>query len=123
MPVVAAPGEVAVFTESDAKVAFDAHGGECVGWRNSLAPRMLFALPRCCTGTAEKLHMPVLMCLGDNDLQASPRFAARIASLMPNVEIRRYPVGHFDVYIGELFEEISSAGAEFLSRHLVSSRP
>ncbi len=68
--------------------------------------------------------MPVLMCLGDNDLQASPRFAARIASLMPNVEIRRYPVGHFDVYIGgELFEEISSAGAEFLSRHLVSSRP
>ncbi len=38
VPVVAAPGEVAVFTESDAKVAFDAHGGECVGWRNSLAP-------------------------------------------------------------------------------------
>ena len=58
------------------------------------------------------------MCVGDNDLQASPRFAARIASLMNNVELRRYPVGHFDVYLGQLFEEISSAEAEFLQRHL-----
>lgn len=123
VPVVAEPGKVCVFTESDAKVAFDALGGETVGWRNALAPRMLFALPHYRKGTAERLHMPVLMCLGDNDLQASPRFAAHIASLMPNVEIRRYPVGHFDVYLGQLFEEISSAEAEFLRRHLIGGPP
>jgi uncharacterized protein len=123
VPVVAEPGRVAVFTEPEAKVAFGALGGESVGWRNALAPRMLFALPRYRPGTAERLHMPVLMCLGDNDLQASPRFAAHIASLMPNVEIHRYPVGHFDVYMGQLFEEISSAEAEFLSRHLGGGSP
>lgn len=117
VPVVAEPGKLAVFTESDAEAAFEALGGEAVGWRNALAPRMLFTLPRYREGTAEKLHMPVLMCLGDNDLQASPRFAARVASLMPNVEIRRYPVGHFDVYVGRLFEEISSAEADFLRRN------
>jgi pimeloyl-ACP methyl ester carboxylesterase len=121
VPVVADSGEVAVFTEPEAKAAFEALGGEAVGWRNALAPRMLFALPRYRTGTAEKLRMPVLMCLGDHDQQASPRFAARIASLMNNVELHRYPVGHFDVYTGSLFEEISSLEAAFLHRHLIQS--
>ena len=119
VPVVADSGEAAVFTEPEAKAAFEALGGEAVGWRNALAPRMLFALPRYREGTAEKLHMPVLMCLGDHDLQASPRFAARIASLMNNVELHRYPVGHFDVYTGTLFEAISAVETEFLRRHLI----
>ncbi|OBG75808.1 alpha/beta hydrolase [Mycobacterium sp. E3305] len=120
VPVVSRSGGVAVFTEPEAGFAFEALGGEAVGWRNSLAPRMLFALPRYREGTAEKLHMPVLMCVGDQDLQASPRFAVRIASLMNNVELHRYPVGHFDVCTGKLFEEISSVQTEFLHRHLVS---
>lgn len=63
--------------------------------------------------------MPVLMCLGDHDLQASSRYAAHIASLMPRVEIRLYRVGHFDVYLVTLWDEICSAQAEFLHRHLL----
>ncbi|OBI31410.1 hypothetical protein A5709_24530 [Mycobacterium sp. E1386] len=118
VPVVADPGQTAVFPEPEAKAAFEALGGEAVGWRNALAPRMLFALPRYRKGTAEKLRMPVLMCVGDHDLQASPRFAVRIASRMNNVELHRYPVGHFDVYTGALFEAISSVQTEFLRRHL-----
>ncbi len=119
VPVVADCGRVAVFTEPEARAAFEALGGESIGWRNALAPRMLFHLPRYRTGTAEKLRMPVLMCLGDHDLQASPRFAARIASLMNNVELHRYPVGHFSVYTGTLFDEISSVETDFLRRHLI----
>lgn len=119
VPVVANSGTVAVFTEPEARAAFEALGAEAVGWRNALAPRMLFALPRYRKGTAEKLRMPVLMCIGDRDLQASPRFGARIASLMNNVELHRYPVGHFDVYTGTLFETISAVETEFLHRHLI----
>jgi fermentation-respiration switch protein FrsA (DUF1100 family) len=118
VPVVAEAGQVAVFTERDAKVTFEALGGEAVGWRNALAPRFIFALPRYRKGTAERLSMPVLICLGDHDLQASSRYAARIASRMPRVEIRHYPVGHFDVYLDPLFEEISTTQADFLCRHL-----
>lgn len=117
--VVGDSGGAAVFTEPEAKAAFEALGGEAVGWVNALAPRMLFALPRYRNGTAEKLHMPVLMCVGDQDLQASPRFAVRIASAMNNVELHRYPIGHFDVYTGTLFEEISAVETEFLHRHLI----
>lgn len=118
VPVVAAPGQVAVFTEPDARAAFEALGGEAVGWRNELAPRFVLALPRYREGTAERLHMPVLVVLGDRDLQASSRYAARIAARMPRVEIRHYPVGHFDVYLDPLFEEISDVETEFLARHV-----
>lgn len=121
VPVVADSGEVAVFTEPEARAAFEALGGEIVGWRNALAPRMLFALPRYRKGIAEQLRMPVLMCLAEHDLQASPRFAARIASLMTNVELHRYPVGHFEVYTGLRFDEISSVETDFLHRHLISA--
>ncbi len=120
VPVVAEPGHVAVFTEPEAKRAFDALGGEAVGWRNQLAPRFIWSLPRYRKGTAESLHMPVLMCLADHDLQASSRFAAHIASLMPNVEIRHYPVGHFDVYVGSLRDEITSSQAAFFERQLIA---
>ena len=37
---------------------------------------------------------------------------------MPNVQIRRYPVGHFDVYLDPLFDEISTTQADFLREHL-----
>jgi fermentation-respiration switch protein FrsA (DUF1100 family) len=46
VPVVAGRGELAVFTESDAQATFAALGGEACGWRNELAPRFFFALPR-----------------------------------------------------------------------------
>ena len=118
VPVVAEPGHVAVFTEPEAKAAFEALGGESVGWRNQLAPRFIFSLPRYRKGTAERLHMPVLMCLADHDQQASSRYAASIASRMTNVEIHRYPVGHFDVYLTPLRDDICAAQASFLARHL-----
>jgi pimeloyl-ACP methyl ester carboxylesterase len=119
VPVVATPGHIAVFTEPDAKAAFEALGGESVGWRNALAPRMIFDLPRYRAGTAERLRMPVLMCLADRDLQASTRFAARLAARMPNVEIHHYPVGHFDIYLEPLRGEIAGTQAEFLRRQLI----
>lgn len=118
VPVVAETGQFAVFTEPDAKAAFEELGGESVGWRNALAPRMIFDLPRYRKGTAEKLRMPVLMCLADRDLQASATFAAGLAARMPDVEIHHYPVGHFDVYLEPLRNEIASTQAEFLQRQL-----
>jgi hypothetical protein len=50
-------------------------------------------------------------------------FAARIASLMNNIELHRYPAERFDVYVGQRFEEVSSGEAEFLHRGLVQNFP
>lgn len=122
VPVVAPPGQRAVFTEPDARTAFEALGGEAAGWRNELAPRFIFALPKYAPGTAEQLTMPLLMCLADHDLQASSRFAAGIAARAPYADIRHYPLGHFDVYLGTAFERISDAQVAFLRTHLLPTR-
>lgn len=118
VPVVAAPGQVAVFTEPDALATFEALGGEATGWRNALAPRFFFALPRYKKGTAERLTMPLLMCLAEHDLQASSAFAARVAARAPRAEIRHFAGGHFDVYGPTLFEQMSVVEATFLHTHL-----
>lgn len=123
VPVVAPPGQVAVFTEPDAQATFEALGGEAAGWRNELAPRFLFALPKYRPGTAEHLTMPILMCLADHDLQASSRFAAGIAARAPHADIRHYPLGHFDVYLGSAFEQISDTQLAFFRTHLLHTTP
>ena len=124
VPVIAGPGQVAVFTEPDARAAFEQMGGEAAGWRNQIAPRMVFTLPRYRRGTAERLGMPVLMCLADHDLEASSRYAAQIAARMPHAAVLHYPAGHFDVYLGPVWEQASDAQADFLTEHLrAQTRP
>ena len=117
VPVATPPGQVAVFTEPEARATFEALGGEACGWRNELAPRFVFALPKHAAGTAERLSMPLLMCLADRDLQASSTFAARA----PYADIRHYPPGHFDVYLGRAFDQIGDAQLAFLRTRLCSA--
>lgn len=118
VPVAAGPGQLAAFTEPEAKATFEALGGEAAGWRSAVAPWFIFALPRYRKGTAEQLSMPVLLCLADRDVQASTKCAARIAAKMPAAKVLHYPAGHFDVYQDRLFEEISNAEADFLEDNL-----
>jgi hypothetical protein len=37
--------------------------------------------------------------------------------------VRTYPVGHFDVYVGEAFERSVSDQLHFLTRHLTAAAP
>ena len=73
VPVVADSGKVAVFTEPEARAVFEALGGEIVGWRNDLAPRMLFALPRYREGIAEKLQSAGINRHEEGDVRALHR--------------------------------------------------
>jgi uncharacterized protein len=38
--------------------------------------------------------------------------------LAPHAEIRTYPGGHFDIYVGDTFEQAVTDQVEFLTRHL-----
>lgn len=46
VPVVAPPGQLAVFTEPEARATFEALGSEACGWRNELAPRFRLRPPQ-----------------------------------------------------------------------------
>jgi dienelactone hydrolase len=116
--VVGRPGEAAVFTDPQVAAIFAELGGEAVGWRNAFAPRFLFGLPRYRAGTAERLRMPLLVCVADDDLEASPEFAAWVATRAPRGEVRRYPVGHFDVYVEPLRSQVIADQIAFLRDHV-----
>lgn len=118
--VAGQPGDAAVFTSADARDAFAALGGAHAGWRNAFAPRFLFGLPRYRPGTAERLQMPLLVCVADRDLEASPAFAAEIAERAPRGEVQHYAAGHFDVYIEPLRSQVIADQIAFLRSHLCS---
>lgn len=119
-PVIGQPGDAAVFTGPDARDAFAALGGEQAGWRNAFAPRFLFGLPRYRPGTAERLVQPLLVCVADHDLEASPTFAVEVAKRSPRGEVRHFPAGHFDVYIEPFRSQIIADQVAFLHKHLQS---
>jgi pimeloyl-ACP methyl ester carboxylesterase len=116
--VVGQPGEAAVFTDPQVAEVFTELGGEAAGWRNAFAPRFVFGLPQYRAGTAERLRMPLLVCVADDDLEVSPEFAAWVAMRAPRGEVRRYPVGHFDVYVEPLRSRVIADQIAFLRRNL-----
>lgn len=61
---------------------------------------------------------PVLVCVCDRDSVAPAQAAIDYAQAAPNAEIKRYPVGHFDIYFDEPFEQAVADQTEFLARHL-----
>jgi dienelactone hydrolase len=65
-----------------------------------------------------RLDAPVLLCVCDHDSVAPAPAALRHAARGRNVEVRRYPIGHFDIYWGEGFERAGADQIEFLRRHL-----
>lgn len=62
--------------------------------------------------------MPLLMCVADNDTQASAEFATEVALKAPNAEIKHYSVGHFEAYLSPNIEQIIQDQIEFLRKNL-----
>jgi pimeloyl-ACP methyl ester carboxylesterase len=68
---------------------------------------------------AREIRCPVLFCVADQDAVTPPQLAVEAAGSTPRGELRRYPIGHFDIYVGEWFERAVTDQAEFLTRHLL----
>jgi hypothetical protein len=59
-----------------------------------------------------------LSCLCDRDAVALADVAAGYAATAARAEVKRYPIGHFEIYLGEHFERAVSDQTEFLIPHL-----
>jgi dienelactone hydrolase len=64
------------------------------------------------------LQCPTLICACEKDTVAPYEATAKFASEAPNVELKSYPFGHFDIYNGKPFEQASADQVEFLVRVL-----
>ena len=119
VPAVGAPGTLAVMATEDAEPGFRALVPAQSTWENRVAARIALRVGLYRPGrAAARLACPGLWCVCDEDTLAPAETTVACAQRAPRSEIKRYPVGHFDIYVGEAFEQAVADQTEFLVRHL-----
>ena len=119
LPVVGPPGTTAAMNSPDAEPGYRALFTDPTSeFRNEVAARVglkvgIYRPIR----HAARIACPWLVCVADRDVVTPPEPALKAASLAPRAEVRRYDVGHFDIYVGETFERVVADQIAFLERH------
>jgi uncharacterized protein len=118
LAVVGQPGTLAAMTSADAERGYRAIAGPT--WRNEVAARIMLSAGSYRPGLqADRLPCPMLVQIADHDAVA-PVKAAEDAAFRATgrAEVRSYPLGHFDLYVGDGFERAIADQLHFLRRHL-----
>ncbi len=117
--LVGSPGDTALMTAPDVVEGYRALVPPGLELDETVAARLALTLPRYRPGRdARRIACPVLFCVCDRDSVAPAGSALRYAATCPRATVRRYPVGHFDVYVGEPFEAAVADQTAFLVEHL-----
>ncbi len=121
IPVAGEPGTFAAFNEPGAVARMTSIVPAGSTWENRFTPRVMLRAPgyRPFQRAAE-VTCPLLVCVCDDDAITPPRPALLGAGRAPAGEVRRYPIGHFEIYVGEWFERAVADQTDFL---LASLRP
>jgi pimeloyl-ACP methyl ester carboxylesterase len=113
------PGSYAAMTAPEALPGFRSIAGPGSPWRNEVAARVMLHLgTQNPAGGVGKLQMPLLICACDKDETTPPKNAVKAAERAPKGELKRYPLGHFEIY-GD--ERARADQVEFLARHLLDA--
>jgi uncharacterized protein len=85
---------------------------------NGLAGRiaLTIGLDRPAT-SMRRIHCPTLICAAERDTVA-PANPTKRAAQRAGLELHSYDAGHFDIYIGDAFEQVISDQIAFLGQHL-----
>jgi dienelactone hydrolase len=119
---VGPPGSLAVMTSPDADPGFHALTPPGVAWPNRAAARICLKIggyrP---IRRAADVRCPILFAIAEDDAVTPPDFAEEAARRAPRAAVRRYAgAGHFDVYVGALFERVVADQVEFLVGQLAT---
>lgn len=117
--LVGPPGSAALMTAPDAEPGYRALVPPGLAFEDHVDGRIALAIGLQRPGrAAAKVSAPILFCVCEHDTVAPAGPTLRYASRAPRGEIRRYPVGHFDIYSGPAFEQVVADQVDFLQRHL-----
>ncbi|GAA4100580.1 alpha/beta hydrolase [Nocardioides kongjuensis] len=123
LTLAGAPGEKALMTAPDALPGYQALVPEGTTFVNEVAARVAPTITWHRPGkAARKVKVPILFCVCDHDSVTPAEETLAYARSAPKGEIKSYDAGHFDIYLGEAFEEIVMDQTEFLTRHLGMSK-
>jgi pimeloyl-ACP methyl ester carboxylesterase len=118
IPIVGRPGSLAVMSSPDAETGYLALCPP--GFRCEVAARVALTVglyrP---VRYASRAQCPVLVQICEQDSVAPPAAAEKVvAALGAHGEAQRYPIGHFEPYLGAPFERSVADQLAFLRRHL-----
>jgi len=118
IPLVGKPGSIAFMTTSDAYESFGKNAPE--NFVNEACARILLRAdgyrP---VKHAQNVRCPVLLQICDNDTLLPKSAAVETENALGKyAEVRHYPIGHFDIYIGDNFENAVSDQLDFFKKHL-----
>jgi len=117
------PGEKALMNATDVRegvlALIDASGLTEDDVPQEVPARIALAIPFARPGRrAKDVRCPTLFCVCDADTVAPARATLRHAAKAPHGDVRRYPYGHFDIYVGDPFERVVSDQLAFLAAHV-----
>jgi pimeloyl-ACP methyl ester carboxylesterase len=84
----------------------------------------IFGLKICFWRPGKKLRglrRPMLVCVCERDSVAPPERTLAYARAASACQVRTYPYGHFDIYVGDEFEEVLADQLDFLQRTVPSA--
>jgi len=124
VPAVGPPGSFAMMSSPDAEPGFSALTPGQSQWVNRVAARVALRVGVYRPGrVVARVGCPILFCVCDRDAITPAGPTLKYAATARSGEIRRYPVGHFEIYVGESFEHAVTDQVEFLRRTLGVSEP
>ena len=124
VPLAGAPRSAALMTAPDAVPGFLRLVPDGMAFRNEAAARIGLRITLDSPGrSARKISCPIMFCVCDTDSVAPARATERHARKAPRGEIKHYPFGHFDIYVGGGFERAVRDQIDFLERHVPIGQP
>ncbi|MDZ7883973.1 MAG: alpha/beta fold hydrolase [Mycobacterium sp.] len=119
VPLAGAPGETALMNAPDVVDGYFGlvPAGQAI--TNGAAGRVGLRIPLSRPGRlVKKIAAPILFCVCDADTVAPPGPTLKYAAQARNGTVRRYPFGHFDIYVGDPFEKVITDQIAFLHQEV-----
>lgn len=123
IPVVGTPDRFAAMNKPDAYEGYLAIVPPESSWKNQCPARVLLAAPFYRPiSYAGRVNCPALLVVAERDSLIPAAVVEKTAARMSKATVVRLPVGHFDVYAGEVFERVVQVEGDFLAEHLCGPR-
>ena len=124
LPIIGPPGALAALSSEDAEPGYRALVPEHSAWRNEVCARIMLGLGLYRPGRkTNRLPCPILIQVCEQDTLA-PATAAHAAARRAGsrATVRSYPIGHFEIYLGEAFEKAVEDQLDFLTKSLLPEK-
>jgi pimeloyl-ACP methyl ester carboxylesterase len=119
VPTAGRPGEVALMHAADAYSGYMGLVPDGTTLRNEVAARIGVKFITYRPGRlAAKIPCPILFCVCESDSVAPSGPTLRYAAMAPRGQVKLYPEGHFEIYVGDAFERVIADQLEFLDKNL-----